>query len=130
MRSGKCPRRLDTNKVCLFVCFCSHAFSRAWCRLHVFASNYDWFIALFMSVVIGQRLGLFLRHSIENCSIGKDRQTIKNCFFLIGWSREVTDEAQHGIYFLLTSRHYKAVMLSQTRIYLFFIAVKFFYWGK
>ena len=32
----------------------SHAFSRAWRRLHVFASNSDWFIALFTSVVIGQ----------------------------------------------------------------------------
>ena len=33
---------------------CSHAFSRAWRRLHVFVSNFDWFIALFKSVVIGQ----------------------------------------------------------------------------
>ena len=32
----------------------SYAFSRAWHRLHVFASNSDWFIALFQSVVIGQ----------------------------------------------------------------------------
>ena len=31
-----------------------HVFSRAWCRLHAFASNSDWFIALFMCVVIGQ----------------------------------------------------------------------------
>ena len=29
-------------------------FSRAWRRLHVFASNSDWFITLFASVVIGQ----------------------------------------------------------------------------
>ena len=32
----------------------SHVFSRAWRRLHVFALNSDWFIALFASVVIGQ----------------------------------------------------------------------------
>ena len=32
----------------------SHAFSRALRRLHVFAWNSDWFIALFASVVIGQ----------------------------------------------------------------------------
>ena len=31
-----------------------HAFSRAWCRLHVFALSSDWFIALFASLVIGQ----------------------------------------------------------------------------
>ena len=30
------------------------AISRAWRRLHVFASNSDWFIALFTSVPIGQ----------------------------------------------------------------------------
>ena len=28
--------------------------SRAWRQLHVFASSFDWFIALFISVVIGQ----------------------------------------------------------------------------
>ena len=33
----------------------SHAFSRAWCRLHVFASSSDRLIVLFTSVVIGQR---------------------------------------------------------------------------
>ena len=33
---------------------CSHAFSRAWRRLHVFASGYDWFIVLLAFVVIGQ----------------------------------------------------------------------------
>ena len=33
---------------------CSHAFSRAWRRFHVFASSSDWFIVLFTSVVIGQ----------------------------------------------------------------------------
>ena len=32
----------------------AHAFSRAWGLLHVIASNPDWLIALFMSVVIGQ----------------------------------------------------------------------------
>ena len=34
----------------------SHAFSRAWewCRLHVFASSFDWFIGLSASIVIGQ----------------------------------------------------------------------------
>ena len=31
---------------------CSHAFSRAWRRLHVFTSSSDWLIALFSSVVI------------------------------------------------------------------------------
>ena len=33
----------------------SHAFSRAWRRLQVFASSSDWLIVLFTSVVIGQR---------------------------------------------------------------------------
>ena len=33
---------------------CLHVFSRAWRRLHVFASNSDWFIAPFTSVEIGQ----------------------------------------------------------------------------
>ena len=32
----------------------SHAFSRAWRRLHAFASNSNWFILLFPSVLIGQ----------------------------------------------------------------------------
>ena len=32
----------------------SHAFSRACCRLHVFAASSDWFIGLSASVVIGQ----------------------------------------------------------------------------
>ena len=31
-----------------------HAFSRAWRRLHAFASNSDWFVTLFLSVVTGQ----------------------------------------------------------------------------
>ena len=31
----------------------SHTFSRAWRRLHAFASDFDWLIALFSSVVIG-----------------------------------------------------------------------------
>ena len=37
------------------IVFCSHAFSRAWRRLHVFASSSDGLIVLFTSVVIGQR---------------------------------------------------------------------------
>ena len=50
-----------------------HAFSRAWRRLLVFASNSDWFIALFTCVVIGQSnyfgfLVSVLRHTIENRS--------------------------------------------------------------
>ena len=32
----------------------AHVFSCAWRRLHVFALNSDWFIALFAPVVIGQ----------------------------------------------------------------------------
>ena len=32
----------------------SHAFSRAWHRLHVSVSSSDWFVVLFTSVVIGQ----------------------------------------------------------------------------
>ena len=44
----------------------SHAFSRAWRRLHVFTLNRDWFIALFTSAVIGQNnncpLDLVLPH--------------------------------------------------------------------
>ena len=31
-----------------------HVFSRAWRRLHLFALNSDWFIALFACIVIGQ----------------------------------------------------------------------------
>ena len=43
------------------------AFSRAWRRLHVFASSSDWFIVLFRSVVIGQSnyFGLVLRLHTE-----------------------------------------------------------------
>ena len=33
----------------------SHTFSRALCRLHVFASSFDWFIGLSVSFVIGQK---------------------------------------------------------------------------
>ena len=33
---------------------CLHAFSRAWCPLHVFASSSDWFSGLSAAVVIGQ----------------------------------------------------------------------------
>ena len=33
---------------------CSHAFSRALRGLHVFASDCDWFVALFAAFVIGQ----------------------------------------------------------------------------
>ena len=32
----------------------SHAFSRAWSRLRVFASSSDWFLVLFSCVLIGQ----------------------------------------------------------------------------
>ena len=32
---------------------CSHAFSRAWRQLHVFASSCDWFIGLSVSVMTG-----------------------------------------------------------------------------
>ena len=32
----------------------NHAFSRAWNQLFVFPSSSDWFIALFMSVLVGQ----------------------------------------------------------------------------
>ena len=48
---------------------CSHAFSRAWCRFHEFASNSDWFIPLFTSVVIGQNnffgFGFIEYHSVK-----------------------------------------------------------------
>ena len=39
---------------------CSHAFSRVWRRLHIFASIPDWFIALFASVGLARvsKLGL------------------------------------------------------------------------
>ena len=48
------PRHfLDQGKAKTIVSW-SHAFSRAFHRLHVFASNSDWYIALFPSVVIGQ----------------------------------------------------------------------------
>ena len=36
------------------IVFWPHVFSRAWRRLHVIASNSDWFIVLFTSVTIGQ----------------------------------------------------------------------------
>ena len=38
----------ETNRAWL------HAFSRAWCRLHVFASSSDWLIVLFTFFVIGR----------------------------------------------------------------------------
>ena len=38
------------------IVFWPHAFSRAWPQLHVFASNSDWFIALFTSVAFGQSI--------------------------------------------------------------------------
>ena len=46
---------------------CSHVFSRAWRRLHVFASRSDWFIGLSKSVVIGQRdfFGFGFRHLMK-----------------------------------------------------------------
>ena len=43
---------LDQSKVKQLVT-CSHSFSRAWRKLHVFASNSDWLIVLFTAVVIG-----------------------------------------------------------------------------
>ena len=51
--------------------FCSHAFSCALRRLHVFPLSSDWSIAPFRSAVIGQNdyLVLVLQQSIENCSI-------------------------------------------------------------
>ena len=39
---------------------CSHAFSRAWCRLHEFALSCDWFIRLYMYVMIGQSVTVVL----------------------------------------------------------------------
>ena len=42
------PSKIKTNPTC------THAFSRAWCLQHVFASSSDWFIGLFASSVIGQ----------------------------------------------------------------------------
>ena len=51
---------------CLFI-----HFSRALCRLHVFASSFDWFTGLSVSFVISQSdylLILVFRHSIENFS--------------------------------------------------------------
>ena len=48
---------------------CSHAFSRAWRRRHVFTSSSNRFIGLSASVVIGQSnyFGFgFTTHSIEN----------------------------------------------------------------
>ena len=48
---------------------CLHSFFRAWRRLHVVATCFDWFVGLSSSVVIGQivmTLVLVLPHSIEN----------------------------------------------------------------
>ena len=42
---------------------CWRAFSRAWHWSHAYASTFDWFIALFASVVIA----LVLWHSVEHC---------------------------------------------------------------
>ena len=50
----------------------SHASGAYWRRLHTFASDSDWLVVLFTSVVIGQSkitLVLVLRYSIENHSI-------------------------------------------------------------
>ena len=44
-------RKKKTNRDLLG---CSHSFSRAWCRLHIFGSGSDWFIGLSASMVIGQ----------------------------------------------------------------------------
>ena len=41
---------------------CSHAFSRAWRLLHVFALSSDWFIGLSPSVVIGQSFWFYDTH--------------------------------------------------------------------
>ena len=50
----------------------SHTFSRALCRLHVFAFSFDWFIGRSVSSVIGQinyfRFGL-KTHKNENRSV-------------------------------------------------------------
>ena len=47
------------------IVFSLHAFSHAWRKLHVFASNSDWLVVFFTSVAIDQS-NYFLRHSIGN----------------------------------------------------------------
>ena len=60
---------------------CSRGFSRAWRRLHVFASNFDWFIALFTPVVIGQsnNFGLVLGHSISIGGNPREQSSSSEC---------------------------------------------------
>ena len=48
---------------------CSHAFSRAWRRLHVFASSSDWFIGLSASVVIGQSDNFGFGFTTRDCKL-------------------------------------------------------------
>ena len=47
-------------------------FSRAFCRLRVITSSFDWFTGLSPSFLIGFDLVLVLRHSIESRSVGND----------------------------------------------------------
>ena len=55
----------------------SHAFSRALCRLHAFASNSDWFIVLFAAAVIVQSitLVLILEELFESKNPSRERKT-------------------------------------------------------
>ena len=46
---------------------CSHTFSRAWRRLHVFASSSDWFIGLSACVVVGQSYYFCFGLTILSC---------------------------------------------------------------
>ena len=64
------------QRECKRIVFWPHAFSRAWCQLHVFASDSDWLVVLFTFVAIGQSnfFGFGLQHSIGNRSIQKYNQ--------------------------------------------------------
>ena len=58
-------RHMDSNyyfpaRIEQFSLTCSYAFSRAWRRLHVFASSSDWFIGLSAFVVIGQSNKIYM----------------------------------------------------------------------
>ena len=49
----------------------AYAFSRAWRRLHVFASSSDWFIGLSASLVIGQSDYFGFRFTTQGRVVGR-----------------------------------------------------------
>ena len=73
---------------------CMHTFSRVLCWLHGITSYFDWFIALFASVVIGQSNRPFAvyYHMMQitpcwraNCTLGHPKQNNFQLNFLFFW---------------------------------------------